>query len=193
MIHLAEICSIPNASCVHFAVIYDQCYYKRFWDDCCSFFSKNSPWRFPEKTRLASPCFAQGMLFPRHPYSCHCGKREPKKRSDRHGSSLTPPDSGSGCVARARVGRRETPNEAQCLRRLAISDPGLPLSKADLLGCVLFPELQELHKRSFINLRLVIPRDDATYNWSPTLFSNVVKLRIVVRSQGLIGLIQVER
>ena len=40
-------------------------------------------------------------------------------------------------------------NEAQCLRRLAIFDPGLPLSKADLLGCVLFPELQELHKRSF--------------------------------------------
>lgn len=75
-----------------------------------------------------------------------------KKRSDRHGSSPTPPDSGSSCVARARGGRRETPNEAQCLRRLAISDPGLPLSKADLLGCVLFPELQELHKRSFINL-----------------------------------------
>ena len=66
-------------------------------------FFKELPLTISRKTRLSSPCFAQGMLFPRHPYSCHCGK-ESKKRSDRHGSSPTPPDSGSGCVARARLG-----------------------------------------------------------------------------------------
>ena len=143
-----EICSIRNASCVHFAVIYDQCYHKRFWDDCCSFFQR-TPLDDFQKIACHLPASPKECCFHDIPTAAIVGK-ESKKRSDRHGSSPTPPDSGSGCVARAWTGEgKPRMNEAQCLRRLAIFDPGLPLSKADLLGCVLFPELQELHKRSF--------------------------------------------
>lgn len=98
-----EICSIPTASCVHFAVIYDQCDYKRFWDDCCSFFQRSPLDDFQKKLAchpLASP---KECCFHDIPTAAIVGK-ESKIRSDRHGSSPTPPDSGSSCVARARMG-----------------------------------------------------------------------------------------
>lgn len=58
---------------------------------------------FQKKLACHLPASPKECCFHDIPTAAIVGKRA-KERSDRHGSSPTPPDSGSGCVSRARKG-----------------------------------------------------------------------------------------